>query len=60
MTFLTKFESNWRSLESVVSIYLELKFGEFEHIGKFIHNGNYKIDTSNSHVEGVPVTKSME
>ena len=41
MAFLTNFEINWRSLESVVSIYLELKFGEFEHIGKIIHKGHY-------------------
>ena len=41
MTFLIKFESNWRSLESVVSKYLELKHGEFEHIAKIIHKDHY-------------------
>ena len=46
MTFLTKFENNWRSLESIVSIYLELKFGEFDHIGKIIHKGHYMYHVS--------------
>ena len=44
-------ESNWRSLELVVSIYLELKFGEFEHIGKIIHKGNYKLIGMNSSID---------
>ena len=43
MIFLTKFEINWRSLESVVSIYLELKFGEFEKIRKIIKKGHYTM-----------------
>ena len=30
-------------MESVVSIYQELKFGEFEHIRKIIHKGNYRM-----------------
>ena len=40
--FFPNFESNWRSLELVVSIYRELKFGEFEHIGKINHKGHYR------------------